>query len=172
MVELDKTERQMILLLQEDGRMSFVDMAKAIGVTEGTVRRKFNRLVDEGIIHIAAVADPFRIGFETPALIGLNVQTAEIENVVHWLCSMPRIRYVAASTGDFDIIAEGYFASNAELSEFVIEQLGQAKGIVDSATSLELSIKKQTFTWGIAGHRPERSVRPLIESASGDLTVE
>ncbi|MDI3316723.1 MAG: Lrp/AsnC family transcriptional regulator [Bacillota bacterium] len=158
MVELDRTEREMILFLQEDGRMSFVDLAKRIGVTEGTIRRKFQRLVQEGIIHIAAVSDPFQIGFRTPALIGINVETHRHEDVVKALCAMPRVRYVAAATGDFDILVEAYFASNEELSRFLIEDLAAIDGIVDTATSLELRIFKQSFTWGIAGYRPERAL--------------
>ncbi|MBX5465218.1 MAG: Lrp/AsnC family transcriptional regulator [Clostridia bacterium] len=158
MVDLDRTEREMILLLQEDGRMSFVDLARRIGVTEGTIRRKFQRLVQEGIIHIAAVSDPFRIGFNTPALIGINVETQRFESVVQALCALPRVRYVAAATGDFDILVEAYFASNEELSRFLIEDLAGIEGIVDTATSLELKIYKQSFAWGVAGHRPEPSL--------------
>lgn len=153
MVDLDKTERQMILLLQRDGRMSFVDMAKEIGVTEGTIRRKFSRLVEEDIIHIAAIADPFKVGFETPAFIGINVETARIEDVVQKISQLPRVRYVAAATGEYDIIVEGYFASNQELSQFIIEDLGKIEGIKDSTTSLLLKIYKQSFTWGVADRR-------------------
>ncbi len=66
MVVLDKTEREIIKLLQKDGRMSFVDMAEQIGVTEGTIRRKFYRLLEEGVIKIAAVTDPSRWGSTRP----------------------------------------------------------------------------------------------------------
>ena len=57
MIALDKTEREIIRLLQKDGRMSFVDMADQIGVTEGTIRRKFYRLVEEGGAGRRAVRD-------------------------------------------------------------------------------------------------------------------
>ncbi|HEX6989117.1 MAG TPA: AsnC family transcriptional regulator, partial [Bacillota bacterium] len=38
-VELDRTEVGVLRLLQEDGRMSFVEMADRLGVAEATVRR-------------------------------------------------------------------------------------------------------------------------------------
>ena len=150
MVDLDKTEKMMIRHLQRDGRMSFVEMAKEIGVTEGTIRRKFSRLVEDNIIHIAAIADPFKVGFETPAFIGVRAETRELENVVRQISALPMVRYVAIATGEYDIIIEGYFTSNQELSDFVINQLGSISGIKDSTTSLLLSIAKQVFTWGVA----------------------
>ncbi len=153
MVDLDKTEKEIILLLQRDGRMSFVDMAKEIGVTEGTIRRKFNRLVSEGIIHIAAIADPFKVGFETLALINIAVDPLHLEEVLEQVSRLPRIRYVAVATGEYDVVAEGYFASNQELSEFLINRLSRVKGIRKIATSLLLRIHKQTFTWGVADER-------------------
>lgn len=156
MVELDKTEKEMILLLQQDGRMSFVDMAKEIGVTEGTIRRKFNRLVTDGIISIAAVTDPFKVGFDTPALIGLQVEASRLEDVVRAVSALPRIRYVVVCTGEHDILAEGYFASNQELWEFIREELSKIEGIKDITTSLLLRIYKQSFSWGVADYRPHQ----------------
>ena len=155
MVELDKTEREMIKILQRDGRASFVDMAKEIGVTEGTVRRKYSRLVEDGILHVAAIADPFKVGFETPAFIGINVETRNIESVMEQIARLPRVQYVAAATGQYDIIVQAYFASNQELSRFIIEDLCQIEGIKDSNTSLLLKIHKQSFSWGVA--EPEKS---------------
>lgn len=155
MVQLDKTEKAMILLLQRDGRMSFVDMAKEIGVTEGTIRRKFNRLVSEGILHIAAVADPFKVGFQAPVVIGLKVDPARLGQVIRDLVALPAIRYVIACTGEFDLMAEGYFAGNPELSAFLLHDLSAIEGIREIRTSLVLGMFKQTFTWGVAGFGSE-----------------
>ena len=53
MISLSSTDKEIIKLLQQDGRMSFVEMAERIGVTEGTIRRKFYRLGEElSLFHI------------------------------------------------------------------------------------------------------------------------
>ncbi len=147
---LDKTEKQIILLLQQDGRMSFVDMAEKIGVTEGTIRRKFYRLIDEGVIHIAAVANPFEIGFETPVIIGLNVESSQIKNVLNQVIDLDRVKRVALTTGMFDIIIECYFSSNREMADFVVHELSRIEGITDTNTSVVLEIQKQSYEWGVA----------------------
>ncbi len=163
MVDLDKTEKEIVRLLQRDGRMSFVDMAKEIGVTEGTIRRKFNRLIGEGIIHIAAVADPFKVGFETLAQFNIAVDPAHLEDVLARVSALSRIRYVAVATGRYDVVAEGCFVSNRELSDFLFNELSKIEGIRDIATSLLLRVEKQSFTWGVADDR----LVPTVTQAAG-----
>lgn len=151
MVKLDKTEHEIIKLLQADGRMSFVDMAERIGVTEGTVRRKYYRLAEEGIVRIGATSDPFLIGFKTPAIIGLNVETKRTREVAEKLGKIRQIRQLLLATGIFDIIIVGYFASNQELARFVTEELASIEGITDTNTSVVLEIYKDSFEVGLPG---------------------
>lgn len=151
-VSLDKHEKQIILLLQKDGRMSYVDLARAIGVTEGTVRRKLHRLVKEGIIKIAAVANPHALGFEAPAIIGLKVDLERIDDAVKRLADLPGVRFVALATGNYDVIIEGMWSSNEELSDFILNGLCKVPGVTVSQTSLLLRIVRQTFDWGIPGY--------------------
>lgn len=151
MVKLDKTEHEIIKLLQADGRMSFVDMAERIGVTEGTVRRKYYRLAEEGIVRIGATSDPFLIGFKTPAIIGLNVETKRTREVAEKLGKIRQIRQLLLTTGIFDIIIVGYFASNQELARFVTEELANIEGITDTNTSVVLEIYKDSFEVGLPG---------------------
>lgn len=151
---IDKIERYIILLLQKNGRMSYVEMAEHIGVTEGTIRRKVNRMVEEGIIKIAAVASPFAIGFDTPAIITIKTQTGKVLEVADQLVQLPGVRFVALTTGSYDIIMEGYWANNQELSNFLLTELAKVQGIREYNTSLVLDIKKQAYDWGV----PERVV--------------
>lgn len=146
---IDRIERQIILLLQQNGRMSYVDMAEAIGVTEGTIRRKFHRLIEEGVVKIAAVASPFAIGFDTPAIISVKTETNKVLEVAEQVCRLPGVRFVALTTGSFDLILEGYWANNQELARFLTEELARVQGISEYSTSLVLRIVKQTYDCGV-----------------------
>lgn len=148
-VSLDKHDREIILLLQKDGRMSYVEMAKAIGVTEGTVRRKLHRLIEEDIIKVAAVANPHALGFKAPAIIGLKVDLNRVEEIAEQLANLPGVRYVALTTGNFDIIIEGYWADNEQLSNFLLKELRTVPGVNGPQTSLLLRIVKQSYDWGV-----------------------
>lgn len=149
-MKLDKTERKIMKLLQKDGRKSFVDMAEEVGVTEGTIRRKFYRLVREGIISIAGVSDPFKIGFHSPAIITLNVEPGRVKQVAEEISDLDPVHYVALTTGIFDIIVQGLFPSNEALARFILEDLSAIEGVREINTSLLLRIYKQSFEWGVA----------------------
>jgi len=159
-ISLSSTDKEIIKLLQQDGRMSFVEMAERIGVTEGTIRRKFYRLVEEGIIDIGAKSDPFVIGFDTPAVIGLKVQPSMVRQVAAQIATLPRIRQLMLTTGMFDIIVVGYFASNHELARFITEDLARIEGITSTNTAVVLEIFKDSFQIGLPDD-------PVIENHSG-----
>jgi Lrp/AsnC family transcriptional regulator, regulator for asnA, asnC and gidA len=146
---LDPTERRMVELLQEDGRLSVAALARALGVTEVTARRKLTRLLDEGIIQVVATVDPFDVGYETPVIIGLKIQRAKLDEVARSLSEFPQIRYVGASTGRVDLIIEVVVRTNQDLADFLMNDLASIDGIIDSETNLIVRIYKQTWAWGI-----------------------
>lgn len=145
----------MIRLLQKNGRMPYVEMAEAIGVTEGTIRRKFNRLVNEGIIKIAVVANPQAIGFDSPAIILIKTDPDRVLEVAERVGSLPGVRFVALTTGSTDMIIEGYWENNQALAHFLTVELGQVPGIREFSTSLVLRVVKQTYDWGVPGMKDE-----------------
>ena len=68
MYELD---RQIIRILQSDGRASNAKIAREVGVSEGTVRRRLRHLVQEDVIKVIAVPNLEQMGYGTAALIGI-----------------------------------------------------------------------------------------------------
>jgi len=147
--KLDATERRMVELLQEDGRLTITSLAKSVGVTELTARRKLRRLLDDGIIQIVATVDPFDVGYETPVIIGLKVQRSKLDKVARKLSELPQVRYVGASTGRVDLIVEVVVKTNQDLADFLMDNLGSMDGIVDSETNLIVRIYKQSWSWAI-----------------------
>lgn len=150
-VELDQVERSMIALLQKNGRAGVQELARALAVSDVTARRKLRRLLGDGIVQIVAAVDPFQIGFESPVIIGLKIDRSRIDAIAEVLCKHPAIRYVAAATGQVDLIIEVVAASNHELAEFLLGYLASIEGIFDTETSLVLRIYKQTWHWGVRG---------------------
>ena len=71
---LDEMDRAIIRLLQHDGRLPFREIARQLGVAEGTVRLRANRLTRSGALtDIVAIADPFRLGYRVLAFSLLKV---------------------------------------------------------------------------------------------------
>ena len=145
---LDDTDKQIIRLLQKDGRMPFLTIANQLGLAEGTVRRRVGKLIDEKILQIVGVTDPFKVGMTTVAIVGMKVERSHIESITNALNAMPEVRYVALSTGNYDLIIEIVVRSNDELLTFLINNLGEIPGILNTGTSMVLKVAKQNFSWG------------------------
>jgi len=149
--ELDIVDRKMIALLQKDGRIATQALARQVGISEVTARRKLRRLLSDGVVQIVAAVDPFQIGYESPVIIGLKVDRSQLDQIAGKLCAHPSIRYVGAATGNSDLIIELVAASNHDLAEFVLGYLSSIPGIVATETSLVLRIYKQSWDWGVRG---------------------
>ena len=147
--QLDGYERRMVELLQKDGRMTVVDLARALQVTEVTARRKLRRLLRDEIIRVVATVDPFDVGYESPVIIGLKVQRNVLDEVAEKISRLPQVRYVGASTGRVDLIIEVVVKTNQDLADFLMNELSAIDGIVDSETNLIVRIYKQSWDWAI-----------------------
>ena len=146
---LDATERRMVELLQQDGRLSVTELARRLGVSEVTARRKLKALLGAGIIRIVATVDPFDVGYETPVIIGLKVVRSQLDRVAERLSRLPQVRYVGACTGRVDLIVEVVTRTNQDLAVFLLNELAQIEGITDSETNLIVRIYKQSWDWAI-----------------------
>jgi Lrp/AsnC family transcriptional regulator, regulator for asnA, asnC and gidA len=157
--KLDRVEKQIVRLLQRDGRMATSEIARECGVSEPTARRKLARLLDDKVISIRAVADPIVLGYATPAYIGLDVERSKIEKVSKFLSHYPMIESVAVVTGPHDVLVKAAFDSAAELYDFVLKELTKADGIKDSNSFLVLKSFKHCGFEGVPGGDPENLVR-------------
>lgn len=146
---IDELDRKIIAILQRDGRTPNVEMARMLGVAEGTIRRRVENLIAEGVIKIAAVTDPYKVGIGLVVLINLDVDPGHLDDVGIRLVEMPCVRVVAYSTGVHDIFVEALFPSQEDLLGFLKDELPRIPGIRRTDTSIVLGMLKRTYEWEI-----------------------
>lgn len=146
---LDEFDRAIINLLQQNGRMPFLTIANQLDLAEGTVRRRVGKLLNEGLLRIVGVADPFKVGLNTVAVVGMKVERGRIENIAEQLSALPEVRYVALSTGNYDLVIEVVVSGNDELLTFLVDTLRDIDGISNTGTSIVLKVAKQDLAWEI-----------------------
>jgi len=154
--KIDKLDRQIIALLQQDGRMSNVDIARAVGVTEATIRKRLERLLAQDTIRIVAVPDPAQIGLPIETIISLQVELRNLDPVLQSLAKAPRIRSIKIATGEYDIIFDALFATDEELYRFLTEQVANIPGVRKIVTSHVLREVKNGADWLIPQDQPAR----------------
>ncbi|MBT4513228.1 MAG: Lrp/AsnC family transcriptional regulator [Chloroflexi bacterium] len=146
-LQLDAMDLMLIAELETDGRQTNTDLAKKIGTSKATARRKLRRLLDEGIIKVVAVASPPALGYKTVATMGINVRPGEVDAVADKLSSYKNVHFVIISTGRYDIIAWMMFHEPDDLSAFLRKELGNIPGLTSVETMINLKITKASFTY-------------------------
>jgi DNA-binding Lrp family transcriptional regulator len=71
--ELDGVDRQIVAELQRNGRITTQALAVVAGISEVTARRRLRKLQADGTVQVAAGVDPFQVGVNSPALVGIKV---------------------------------------------------------------------------------------------------
>ena len=146
-IELDEVDRRIMKLLRHDARLSYAHIARTVGLSEPTVRKRIDRLVRAGAIINAARINPAPIGFPIDAMIGINVVRGRVKEVGHRLAEMENVAYVAYVAGTFDIIIQAYLPHMEGLFKFLNEDLEQIEGIAGTQTWNVLRTEKFFYNW-------------------------
>src|SRR5436190_4182547 len=142
---VDDLDRRIIEALQENGRESFRRIAARLGVSEGTVRARYARLTNEGVLQVVAVTNPLGLGFEQ-ALVGLKTSGAP-DAVADELSQWPEADYVVVTAGQFDLVVEVVASDRRELLDLT-NRMRAIDGVVSTEIFFYLEMWKQLYDWG------------------------
>ena len=141
-VVVDDLDNQIVEILKKDGRASNAHIARALGVSEGTVRRRLRMLIEGGVIHVNVSLDPLKMGLTTEAIIGLEVDPDKMDPVCASLADFDEIGYVTLTTGAVDVFAWGRFSSTESLGLFLRSKVGKIPGVRRTETYMCISVRK------------------------------
>ena len=138
----DQLDFNILSFLQEDGRMSFTVIAEKLNVSIGTIRTRFNKLMEDGIIHIIGRVDPEKVGFKSYASIAVFVSPASLkDSVALKISAMSEVSFLAATSGDYDLEVDVMCRDNNHLMQFVNE-ISTIKGVNQTKTTLYFKVYK------------------------------
>jgi Lrp/AsnC family transcriptional regulator for asnA, asnC and gidA len=147
---VDELDRRIIRMLQVNGRLSNTEVARALDVTETTVRKRIAHLLDEKLMAIVAVPSPEAAGATLSAIMGVSVDLPAMQAVAETIKTYPEVRYVGMSAGRYELLVEAFFADQEHLLEFVTQRLGALPGVTNLETSIILKVVKFSYEWEIA----------------------
>ena len=145
--EMDDLDLQILDALQVDGRTPFTQIAKKVGVAESTIRSRYASLVDQGVVQTIAVIDPFSLGYNAPALIGISTEPGKINSVAKTLEQLPEVSYLVLTLGGFDLMVEVFCRDRDHLTELITNQIQSIPGIRVTETLVIGKIFKLSFFW-------------------------
>jgi len=142
---LDALSKAIIGQLQQDGRRSYAAIARNVGLSEAATRQRVQRLIDEGIVQIAAVTDAAAVGFHRMALLGIKVE-GDIATVADKLTSVAEAEYVVICAGQFDCLVEVVCEDDRGLLT-LIDTIRSIPGVRSTETFVYLDVAKESYQW-------------------------
>lgn len=146
-IELDDTDYQIIALLRRDGRMPFRALAKAIGVTETTVRARVRRLEDTDSMRVVAVTDYEAVGYSMMLAVGIRVEGRAAEEVAEELANYRDVFSVCQVVGTLDIEILAVARDQSALNELLTERLAQVPGVKSILSAVAMDVLKNQPNW-------------------------
>jgi Lrp/AsnC family transcriptional regulator for asnA, asnC and gidA len=144
-IPLDATDEAILRALRENGRRAYRDIAREIGVSEGTVRGRVRKLEHLGALRFLAFVDPMRLGNSVLALMLVRVEGASQDRIIEALAAWSETTYVSSLAGRADIYAQ-IICADAEALGDLIARARALPGVIETETMLELGVHKFTYS--------------------------
>jgi Lrp/AsnC family transcriptional regulator for asnA, asnC and gidA len=145
--DLDATDIAILRRLQQQGRTPTAQIARGLGLSEPTVRKRIDRLFQDEIIKVVAVLNPRKTGYASDVLVGIRVEPGKIREVGQALSKLDHVVYLGYTTGRNDILVEMLFRDDERLFHFLEEELPSLHGILSTETSHVLHAEKINYDW-------------------------
>ncbi len=147
-LDIDQLSRQIIRLLQEDGRRSFTSIARELGVSETAVRTRVGNLEKNEHLRFIAVIDPVQAGYGSWAMLGIRVTSGSSpEQLGRQFSKLRGAIWVGVVGGRYDLMVEVWVANSRMLHEFLEEHCYSNTSIDSVETMIGMRIQK----WGAPG---------------------
>ena len=145
----DPVNRRIIARLQEDGRIPYSVIARELGTSEGTVRKRVNQMVAAKVLRIIAVADPVALGNEGYALVAMRLSAgADPRTVSQRFETFEEVTYILFAAGQYDLVVEVICETHRGLREFLLEHCYGQPDIATVEPMMALALYKNLMKWG------------------------
>lgn len=144
---LDAVSKTIVELLQEDGRRSYSEIGRTVGMSEAAVRQRVQRLTESGVMQIVAVTDPMQLGFHRQAMIGVRV-SGDARRVAEAIAAIDAVDYVVITVGSFDVLAEVVCEDDDDLLALINDVIRPIEGVLSTETFIYAKLQKQLYNWG------------------------
>jgi Lrp/AsnC family transcriptional regulator for asnA, asnC and gidA len=133
----DETDREIIRILNQDGRITNNDMATQLKVSEGTVRNRIKKLSEAGLLKVAGLINPDDSPTKQLMLLGVNITSSKnLAKKASEISKLPTVESAYITAGRYDIMVEVWIDAKGGLIEFLSQTLAKVEGIASTESFL------------------------------------
>jgi len=142
-IELDRIDRELLNLLQENAELTYAELGKKLGISPSTVYMRVKRLKEKGIIkRIVAEVNPEVLGYRLRSLIFVSIDVKKYSSVINALHKIPQIKVIYDITGEWTFALEALVRDHQELSR-LLDEIGGIEGVQHTSTAVVLRVIKE-----------------------------
>ncbi|MEM1190310.1 MAG: Lrp/AsnC family transcriptional regulator [Pseudomonadota bacterium] len=146
-MQLDRTERHILETLQRRGRISNVELAEAVGLSESPCLRRMRALESSGVIRgYRAVLDQRLLGLQVTAFVQVQLEKHDDRKTAEFLDRVsiePHIVECHAMSGAYDYLLKVLAESMDHFSDLVMRDILRFPGVKDIESSFSLRTEKE-----------------------------
>lgn len=135
---LDDVDRKIIDELQRNGRESYKNIARKLGVSDGTVRLRTERMIKNDYLRITASVNPLYFENSLIAMVGINLEERANTDMMEKISKVSGVQSVINVSGRFDLLVEVFVPSRNAFRQFLVDDLSQVGGIKSTETFMFL----------------------------------
>jgi DNA-binding Lrp family transcriptional regulator len=143
---IDKIDLQILAALQDQGRMTNVDLAAKVGLTAPPCLRRVRTLEERGLINsYHAQVDPVALGYTIMvfAMVSLKSQAeADLRAFESYVADLPQVRECHMLNGEIDFVLKVVAPDLRSFQQFLTTKLTQAPNVASVKTSLTIRTSK------------------------------
>ncbi len=167
-VDLDDLDVLLIKELQTDARQTITKLAETLKISKPTISKRIQRLVNSDIIRIITVVDPFALGYDGVAIIGLKCDPDKVGEVAAKVSAYKQIQHVGICAGKYDILVWTMFPTLSDMRNFIAGELGTIPGLKNVETMLRYKLVKMSFRFPLNKElSPDRLPKKITKHYSG-----
>ena len=142
---LDELERSIIDALGDSGRMSYAELARRVGASEATARRRVDSLIRRGCLRFRTLAEPSLLGFGTELMLWVGVDPARLDAAGQQLAAHPGTKYLSATTGRYNLVGQVVLRHYGELYRYTTDVVGALPGVRSADVTLQIDTLKRAW---------------------------
>ncbi|MDV2684454.1 Lrp/AsnC family transcriptional regulator [Alkalihalophilus lindianensis] len=129
-MKIDATDKKILQLLVENGRMSYVDIAKELNLSRVAIRERINQLMEEEVIEkFSVIINSDKVGKKVSAFFEVDCEPTHLVEVAEALAENPTVASCYQMTGPSTLHMHVLVDDFEELEHFTNEELYALKGI-------------------------------------------
>jgi len=102
-IGIDNTDQKIADKLAEDGRITMKALAKEVGVSPNIVKKRFEKLKENGYLKITIQVDPRKIGYQALCIFFTCISSENLSGIIEQIGQIPDVISIMKTSGDFDL---------------------------------------------------------------------